>query len=282
LQSDLTTSVFNESHSVTTTAQGLINLNIGSVNTTDLALIDWAADEYFVQITVDGTIMGTSQLLSVPYALTAKTVETVDYSQITNTPQNVNIIAGSGISVTGTYPDITITNTVPSSTHYVGELYGGGIVYWVDHTGEHGLIASLDDLDNGSLELWSNITDTEIGAGAQSYYDGLSNTAAIIAQSGHTSSAAKLCDEYSNDGFSDWYLPSNQELRYMESSSLIIYKVLDNDGNQNTNGLYPYPNYYWSSTEYAATQAYQLRLNNSTMISFSKNSSQKVRAVRAF
>jgi hypothetical protein len=71
LQSDLTTSVFNESHSVTTTAQGLINLNIGSVNTIGIDTIDWSADEYFVQITIDGVVMGTSQLLSVPYALHA-------------------------------------------------------------------------------------------------------------------------------------------------------------------------------------------------------------------
>ena len=35
------TSVFDESHSVTTTAQGLINLNIGSIE--DLSVIDWGA-----------------------------------------------------------------------------------------------------------------------------------------------------------------------------------------------------------------------------------------------
>jgi hypothetical protein len=73
LKSNLTTSVFKESHTVTTNAQGLINLNIGSVE--DLGKIDWTADEYFIQITVDGIIMGTSQLLSVPYSLNAKNAE---------------------------------------------------------------------------------------------------------------------------------------------------------------------------------------------------------------
>ncbi|GEM_PF-3860546 len=73
LKSNLTTSVFKESHTVTTNAQGLINLNIGSV--ADLNKIDWTADEYFIQITVDGIIMGTSQLLSVPYSLNAKNAE---------------------------------------------------------------------------------------------------------------------------------------------------------------------------------------------------------------
>lgn len=69
------TSVFNETHIVTTTAQGLINLNIGSIN--DMSGIDWASDLYFIRITVNGTIMGVSQLLSVPYAMHAKTAENV-------------------------------------------------------------------------------------------------------------------------------------------------------------------------------------------------------------
>jgi len=69
-------SVFSENHSLTTNAQGLINVNIGSVN--DLSVIDWSADNYFIQISVDGNIMGTSQLLSVPYALSAQKAETYD------------------------------------------------------------------------------------------------------------------------------------------------------------------------------------------------------------
>ena len=64
------TSVFNEQHSVSTTAQGVINLNIGSVS--DLSVVDWSADVYFIEILVNGTVMGTSQLLSVPYALYAE------------------------------------------------------------------------------------------------------------------------------------------------------------------------------------------------------------------
>lgn len=73
--SPIGTVLFTENHSVTTTAQGIINLNIGSINTTGMASIDWSANTYFVKISVDGTEMGTSQLLSVPYALNAKNVE---------------------------------------------------------------------------------------------------------------------------------------------------------------------------------------------------------------
>ncbi|MCK5536011.1 MAG: hypothetical protein KAI79_04245, partial [Bacteroidales bacterium] len=77
-------SVFNETHIVSTTAQGLINLNIGSVS--DLSVVDFSADTYFIEITVNNIVMGTSQLLSVPYALQAKIAETADYNTLTNLP----------------------------------------------------------------------------------------------------------------------------------------------------------------------------------------------------
>ncbi len=76
LQGSVTgTEIFTETHSVTTNNFGLANLQIGSVNTTGMQNIDWSSGSYFIQISVDGTIMGTSQLLSVPYALHAVTVE---------------------------------------------------------------------------------------------------------------------------------------------------------------------------------------------------------------
>lgn len=84
LSSDLITYVFTEQHSVTTSTYGLVNLNIGSIE--DLSTVDFSSDNYFIEVSVDGTVMGTSQLLSVPYALSSKTVETVDYSVINNAP----------------------------------------------------------------------------------------------------------------------------------------------------------------------------------------------------
>ena len=69
------TSVFDETHNITTTAQGLINLNIGSQ--ADMSVVDWSADIYFIGISVNSTVMGTSQLLSVPYAMHAKTAESI-------------------------------------------------------------------------------------------------------------------------------------------------------------------------------------------------------------
>jgi len=69
------TMVFTETHNVTSNTFGLLNLTIGSVNPSDFNLIDWANGPYFIRISIDGVEFGTSQLLSVPYALHAKTTE---------------------------------------------------------------------------------------------------------------------------------------------------------------------------------------------------------------
>ena len=68
--------VFTETHNTATNEFGLVNLQIGSIQS--LEVVDWSADEYFIQLSVNGNLMGTTQLLSVPYALHAKTADEVD------------------------------------------------------------------------------------------------------------------------------------------------------------------------------------------------------------
>jgi len=108
------TSIFTENHHAITSAHGIINLNIGAVNSTGIAAIDWANNSYFIKITVDNVEMGTSQLLSVPYALYAKTTETVNYNNITNKPNLfsgiyadlTNIPTFATIATSGSYNDL--------------------------------------------------------------------------------------------------------------------------------------------------------------------------------
>jgi hypothetical protein len=73
--------VFSETYSLITSAQGLINLSVGTGNPSagTIENIDWGNGNYFLRIDVDITgginyeFLGTSQLLSVPYALYAET-----------------------------------------------------------------------------------------------------------------------------------------------------------------------------------------------------------------
>ena len=74
------TAVYTETFAPTTNAYGLVNLEIGTGTTLDdFTNIDWANGSYFIETAIDATggsnysIMGTSQLMSVPYALYAKT-----------------------------------------------------------------------------------------------------------------------------------------------------------------------------------------------------------------
>ena len=112
LQGSITgTEVFSETHLVTTNSFGLANLQIGSVNTAGMEAINWGAGPYFVQVSVDGIIMGTSQLLSVPYALYAKSVENDLVDDADNDPANEL----QDLSLSGTELSITEGSTLDLS-----------------------------------------------------------------------------------------------------------------------------------------------------------------------
>lgn len=74
-------SVYSETHNITTNDFGLANLQIGTgtVVSGNMSTIDWGATDYFVQVDLDASggtnyqTMGTSQLLSVPFAMYAQT-----------------------------------------------------------------------------------------------------------------------------------------------------------------------------------------------------------------
>lgn len=160
--------------------------------------------------------------------------------------------------------------------HYIGELYGGGIVVsvWKDTSGEHGLIASLKDLNSGVD--WSNVSSTLIGSSAQSRFDGRLNTKAIIGQTGHNSGAAYICDTITYGGFNDWYLPSIWELSQCFNSAFIINTKLGA-----TNG-FGYGN-YWSSTEVKSEEVFTINFGGGNVGGNLKNQTDiRLRAVRRY
>jgi len=81
--------IFSETHSITTNDYGLFTIIIGSDNKEDFNEIDWTTGPFFLQTTVNGVKMGTSELMSVPFAVVAQkalSVNHIDYSAIQNMP----------------------------------------------------------------------------------------------------------------------------------------------------------------------------------------------------
>jgi hypothetical protein len=76
------TEVYDETHNVTTNTLGMVTLAVGSKDPSGFGEINWSEGPYFLKVTVNGNVMGTSQILSVPYALMAKTMEHLTFPYI--------------------------------------------------------------------------------------------------------------------------------------------------------------------------------------------------------
>lgn len=257
--SPLGTVVYQENHFVNTDQYGLFNLTVGggSVQSGNISTIDWAAANHYLQVGMDANgstnflNMGTTQLLSVPYALHAKTAG--------------SILGGGG---SGNF------------THFIGEEFGGGVIFhlWLDANGvEHGLI--VDKTDLSTSQVYSNINNVLIGPSAQSVWDGLSNSNAIVAQAGHGNSAAALCLNSTNGGQSNWYLPSIQELAMLWNNYFTVAQSLS----QISGATQLQQAFYWSSTEGGAGGARTFAFGaGGANYGYDKADPHYVRAVRAF
>jgi hypothetical protein len=160
---------------------------------------------------------------------------------------------------------------------YIGESFGGGVVFnlWRGADGiQHGLIVGLTDLS--ASKAWSNIVASLIGAGAQSTWDGLSNSNAIVAQALHTDSAAKLCLDSTADGQTDWYLPSVDEMLKLRVNRFEVAQGLELASGTKLVST------YWTSTEFNSTNAYLIDFSTLDINSNTKGLGYKVRAIRKF
>ena len=160
-----------------------------------------------------------------------------------------------------------------SNTHYIGESYGGGIVFYVYDNGQHGLIAAPDDQSAGIRWFGGSLTNTR--ARADGVGAGLKNTAIILSNQGPVDGAAfaaTMCNELSvtfgGVTYGDWYLPSKYELNLLYMQKAVVGGF--------TTG------YYWSSTEFSASNAWDQYFFNGSQGNYGKGDTDHVRAIRAF
>jgi len=156
----------------------------------------------------------------------------------------------------------------------IGKTYQGGIIFYIDGSGAHGLIAAPKDQSEGIA--WWNGEFIVTGATATAVGKGQANTNKIIAAQGAGDYAATLAAKLVLNGYSDWFLPSRDELNLM-------YKNIGPGAPPPlTNiGGFGYDN-YWSSSEYGNDGAWYQYFNNGGQTSHGKGNLLRVRSVRAF
>lgn len=266
------TAVYVETQTPTSNDNGLVSLEIGSgtVVSGDFTTINWANGPYFIQTETDPTggtsytITGTSELLSVPYALHATTA-----SRALNDSVNI-YTAGSGIDINNN--EISLNSPCGYS---IGDTVQGGIVFHLDASGCHGLVADIVDLP---AEEWG---DLEYIKASSSTIGGGRGNCRIVQEHNfdigyNGTSAPQTAVNYNTQGFSDWYLPSLLEVKIM----------YDNIGPGNLLGLGNLGNFasdiYWSSTEHGYVDAYGFDFASGAEVNRFKSDEYLIRAARAF
>ena len=316
--------VYTETQTPTTNGNGLVSLEIGTgtVLSGNFSTINWANGLYFIKIETDPTggtsytITGTSQLLSVPYALHAKTADSViatvnetdpifgaslasgingadttywnnkldSYTEtdpifgssvasgITGADttnwnnKQEQLTAGANITIVG--DTISVTGGSFSNDFYLGQDTLGGIVFYIylDQNGnQHGLIVNK----NESTAQWQTSATT---TNATRGWDGVYNTNLMTA-----SPAATYVNGLTDGGFTDWYLPSIDELTLLYNNRFHANKAL----HAGSHTLLSTTD-YWSSTEFNAASAFHFFFSLGSAFTNGKTTTYKVRAVRAF
>jgi uncharacterized protein (TIGR02145 family) len=192
--------VYVETHTPTSNTNGLVSIAIGGgtkdASSTAFASIDWSKGPYFVKTETDlagGTsysLTTTSQLLSVPYAIHAKTAESIvggnalpsggtNGQIITNCdgiptwttggicPGKITALNCAGVSLNGSLNNGAIASNVSFVITYSGGNGGSYSAQITSSTGVVGLTATLQAgsfaTGNGSLTFTVSGTPTSVG-----------------------------------------------------------------------------------------------------------------------
>ena len=188
--------------------------------------------------------------------------------KITNLDPNTQYYVRSyATNITGTgYGNEVIFTTIAAQPYHIGDNYGGGIIFYIDDTRLHGLIAAPNDQSAGApwgcINTTIGSTSTDIGAGQ-------ANTTRIVNGCSSPNIAARICNNLDLNGHTDWFLPSEEELDQMYIQRTTIGGFSDG--------------YYWCSSEVNAEAASIKYFGYSSPYNADyKDHTNYVRAIRAF
>lgn len=193
------------------------------------------------------------------------------------------ISASNGITLSSTATALTINGAYK---YEIGEYVPseGGVIFhkYLDGGNQKYLVVSIND--QSTSQAWSNINNVLVGSAAQSTWNGLSNSNAIVAQPGETSSAAALCLNLISGGKNDWYLPSMDELSLLWNNRFNVNRTLSGNSSYGIIGDSQILDNgdYWSSTEFDDQSSYFVYFSRGYAFGRPKSTPQSVRAIRAF
>ncbi len=186
---------------------------------------------------------------------------------------SVEITNPSGYEITGSPQTVLVHRSL-----YIGMPYLGGVIAYIYQPGDSGyvkgrvggIIAAAKDQSHGIMWAMEDYQTTALpGSTRTGLGSGRSNTDKIIAQNGRGSTyAAGLARACRNGGYSDWFLPSKDELNKL----YVIRAAIGGFADAN----------YWSSSMCDGSSAWDQFFYGGFQNTFSKNTISRVRAVRYF
>ena len=162
----------------------------------------------------------------------------------------------------------------------VGMKAFGGVIFYLDKTKKHGLVVSTENIGGSWMTYPWGCSGVSISAAEGiDVGTGRFNTNAILSACDEKGTAAYACVNYEKEGFSDWFLPSLEELELIAENLAFDDEFSDVIQFDNAN--------YLSSTQlknkkHKINYAWSVNLIEDYTTSSFKSNKQKIRAVRAF
>ncbi|MDC0029275.1 hypothetical protein OAJ32_02085, partial [bacterium] len=168
-------------------------------------------------------------------------------------------------------------NPVQSQSLSVGDYVENSVVFWVDpNNPQIGLGCALENVGPGATRYpWGCYTNTSslLGDGQQNTLDIISN----CGTNGGTAYAAEQCNNYVSGGYTNWFLPSLNELLEMYNNKSIIDNSIINNGGNTFNTLF---GFHWSSTSVSTNFANVVDLSTGSIYNYNLVTQQEVRPCR--